>query len=301
METFVASTTFPHPIDEVFGWHERPGAMRRLTPPWEPVRIVHEAPDLTEGSRAVMELDVPGPVRPRWVARHTGYRPPYEFVDVQEHGPFREWTHRHRFEPMSNGTRLVDEVSYDVPFGVLAAPFVEVRLYRMFAYRHRQLAGDLALHRRLSPLRLDVSVTGGDRPVAEAVKAVLTTGGHRLVTHGNVSVDLSFGLVTVGDRTARVSYPSGGLVRRRVPLLASGDRLVNWISLDDLAGVFLFTLLTEVSGDIDAVSPNPLPRGDFTARLPAARAPDRIATPPPGHVFRHPDLDTALRHLLGRK
>jgi NAD dependent epimerase/dehydratase family enzyme len=100
---------------------------------------------------------------------------------------------------------------------------------------------------------------------------------------------------------ARVSYPAGGLVRRRVPLLACGDRLVNWISLDDLVGVFLFTLLTDVHGDVDAVSPNPLPREDFTARLPAAHAPDRIATPPAGHVFRHPDLDTALRHVLGRK
>ena len=301
METFVASSTFPHPIDEVYGWHERPGAMRRLTPPWEPVRIVQEAPDLGEGSRAVMELDVPGPVRPRWVARHTGYRPPHEFVDVQERGPFRAWTHRHQFEATRNGTRLIDEVSYDVPLATFAAPFIEVRLYRMFTYRHRQLAGDLALHARLPGPRLAVSVTGGDRRVAEAVKAVLTTGGHRLVTHGDASIDLSTGLVTVGDRTARVSYPSAAPVRRRVPLLASGDRLVNWISLDDLAGVFLFTLLTDVHGDIDAVSPNPLPREDFTARLPAAHAPDRIATPPVGHVFRHPDLDAALRHVLGRK
>jgi ligand-binding SRPBCC domain-containing protein len=301
METFVASTTFPYPLDEVFGWHERPGAMRRLTPPWEPMRIVAEAPDLTEGSRAVMELDVPGPVRPRWIARHTGYRPPHEFVDEQEHGPFRAWTHRHQFFSVPTGTRLVDEVAYDLPLSTFAAPFVEVRLYRMFAYRHRQLAGDLALHARLRGPRLAVSVTGGDQAVATAFKALLTTGGHRLVTHGDASVDLNTGIVTVGDRTARVSYPAGRLVRRRVPLLAAGDRLVNWISLDDLVGVFLFCLLTDVHGDIDAVSPNPLPRKDFIARLPAAHAPDRIATPPVGHVFRHPDLDAAVRHVLGRK
>lgn len=295
------STTFPYPVAEVYGWHERPGAMRRLTPPWEPVRVVREAPDLTEGSRAVMELAVPGPVRPRWVARHTGYRPPHEFTDVQEHGPFRAWTHRHRFFEVPLGTRLVDEITYDLPFATFAAPFVEVRLYRMFQYRHRQLAGDLALHHRLNGPRLNVSVTGGEPVVAEAFKALLTTGGHRLVTDGEASVNLSTGMVTVGDRTARVSYPAGGLVRRRVPLLAAGDRLVNWISLDDLLGVLLFTLLTDIHGDIDAVSPNPLPRKDFTAHLPAAHAPDRIATPPAGHVFRHPDLDTALRRLRGRK
>jgi hypothetical protein len=301
METFVFSTTFPYPVEEVYGWHERPGAMRRLTPPWEPVRIVTEAPDLTEGSRAVMELAVPGPIKPRWVARHTGYDPPHEFTDVQEHGPFRSWTHRHRFYKDPLGTRLVDEVSYDLPLATFAAPFVEVRLYRMFRHRHRQLASDLALHHRLNGPRLTASITGGDQVLAETLKALLTTGGHRLATHGDASIDLTTGQVTVGDRTARVSYPPGGLVRRRVPLLAAGDRLVNWISLDDLAAVFLFTLLTDVRGDIDAVSPNPLPRKDFTAHLPAAYAPDRIATPPVGFTFRHPDLDTALRHLFGRK
>ena len=60
-----------------------------------------------------MELDVPGPVRPRWIARHTGYRPPHEFVDEQEHGPFRAWTHRHQFFSVPTGTRLVDEVAYE--------------------------------------------------------------------------------------------------------------------------------------------------------------------------------------------
>jgi len=65
--------------------------------------------------------------------------------------------------------------------------------------------------------------------------------------------------------------------------------------------VFLFTLLTDVRGDVDAVPPNPLPRKDFTAHLPAAYTPGLIATPPVGHTFRHPDLDAVLRHPFGRK
>jgi NAD dependent epimerase/dehydratase family enzyme len=46
----------------------------------------------------------------------------------------------------------------------------------------------------------------------------------------------------------------------RGPLLVSGDRLVNWISLDDLGGMFLWCLLGDVHGDVDGVSPNPLRR-----------------------------------------
>ena len=57
------------PIDEVFSWHERPGAIRRLSPPWQPVRVVQEASSLRDG-RAVLRL--PGGVR--WVAQHEEVR-----------------------------------------------------------------------------------------------------------------------------------------------------------------------------------------------------------------------------------
>ena len=29
--------------DEVFAWHDRPGAIRRLLPPWQPLSVVSEA------------------------------------------------------------------------------------------------------------------------------------------------------------------------------------------------------------------------------------------------------------------
>ena len=30
-------------VDEVFAWHARPGAITRLAPPWQPVRVIHES------------------------------------------------------------------------------------------------------------------------------------------------------------------------------------------------------------------------------------------------------------------
>ncbi len=32
--------------DEVFSWHTRPGAITRLIPPWQPVRVLREAGSL---------------------------------------------------------------------------------------------------------------------------------------------------------------------------------------------------------------------------------------------------------------
>ena len=42
-----------HPIAEVFAWHSRLGAMTRLVPPWQPVKVVEETQSLADG-RAVL-------------------------------------------------------------------------------------------------------------------------------------------------------------------------------------------------------------------------------------------------------
>ena len=67
-----------HPLDEVFAWHTRPGAMPRLVPPWQPMTVVAETDSLADG-RAVLGL--PGGLR--WVAQHdpSEFDPPHRFVD----------------------------------------------------------------------------------------------------------------------------------------------------------------------------------------------------------------------------
>ncbi|MDT5016750.1 MAG: uncharacterized protein QOD39_2910, partial [Mycobacterium sp.] len=91
-----------HPLTEVFSWHTRRGAMRRLVPPWQPMKVLAEAESLADG-RAVVGL--PGGLR--WLAQHdpAGFDPPHRFVDVlSSMGPtswpvriVRRWTHTHEF------------------------------------------------------------------------------------------------------------------------------------------------------------------------------------------------------------
>jgi uncharacterized protein len=83
------------PVDEVFAWHERPGALPRLTPPWQPIRVLEEASSLRDG-KAVLRL--PGGVH--WVAQHGGYEPPRQFVDELVSLPLR-WRHTHTHTPSS--------------------------------------------------------------------------------------------------------------------------------------------------------------------------------------------------------
>ena len=53
-------------LDDVFSWHTRPGAITRLTPPWQPVRVLREAGSLRDGEAV---LGLPGGLR-------CGRRPP---------------------------------------------------------------------------------------------------------------------------------------------------------------------------------------------------------------------------------
>lgn len=175
-----------HSVDEVFAWHERPGALARLLPPWQPVTLVKEAGSLRDGEAI---LGLPGGLR--WHARHdpSSYAEGRSFSDVLANpllGRIPGWRHHHGFaEEGSSRTRITDRVETLVP-----GPF----LAEMFAYRTRQLVGDLDAHKRFgsekTPLR--VAMTGSSGLIGSALAALLTTGGHvviRLVRRDPVGSD----------------------------------------------------------------------------------------------------------------
>ena len=72
------------------------------------------------------------------------WQPPYRFVDVQIRGPYRLWHHTHEFTPIGTGTRMVDVVEYEIPWGPLGQVarrlFVTAALDRIFDYRAQIIA-----------------------------------------------------------------------------------------------------------------------------------------------------------------
>ena len=140
-QTYIKESIIHALPERVFAFHELPDALQRLTPPWESAHIVQAAPDITVGSRAIIETRMFGLFPVRWVAEHTAYDPPRMFEDVQVSGPFRRWSHRHIITRDPAGAVLRDEIEYEPPLGFIgqiAAPFVIVpRLEKLFEYRHR--------------------------------------------------------------------------------------------------------------------------------------------------------------------
>lgn len=140
MSTFVKENLIRATPERVFAFHEQPGALALLTPPWETSRVIQAARIADVGSKAIIETRLFGFLPVRWVARHTAYDPPRSFEDVQERGPFRRWRHRHVVLPHPEGATLRDEIEYEPPFwlaGKLAEPFlIRPRLEKLFDYRH---------------------------------------------------------------------------------------------------------------------------------------------------------------------
>jgi uncharacterized protein len=292
-------------LDEVFSWHARPGAVTRLTSPWHPVTVLREAGSLRHG-RAVLGL--PGGVR--WVAacQPDGYDPPYAFADTLASLPL-PWRHTHRFSPAGETATLVTDV--------VETPLPARVLRPMFAWRHQQLAADLAALGRARQINRDfltIAVTGSSGLIGSALTALLTSSGHRIIR-----------LVRrlprhAGERYWRPEDPG--------PELLDGVDVVIHLAGAPIGGRFTPERKNQIRGS--RILPTRLRNADYTRTLAGVlRRPAALPVPgfgprlllgsegarelaeasqhirperliQAGHRFRQPELDGALRHLLGR-
>lgn len=170
------TTIVDAPVGEVIAWLGRRGAIERLLPPWQPLKVLQESTSLSDGT-AILRL----PMGIRWTARHqpAEYRPDRRFVDRLETPVLDRivpWVHVHEVEPVSaTRTKVVDRIETRVPNRFLA---------ENLAYRGRQMQGDLAAHRAVAELvdgPMTIAVTGSSGLIGTALCAFLTTGGHRVI------------------------------------------------------------------------------------------------------------------------
>ncbi|MDN6657812.1 MAG: DUF1731 domain-containing protein, partial [Acidipropionibacterium jensenii] len=146
------------------------------------------------------------------------------------------------------------------------------------------------------------------------------------------------GVRVVNVRTGLVLTPAGGLLAQFLPLYLAGvggplgDReQQSWIGIDDIVSIYAFALLNDrVEGPVNAVAPEPVSARQFATTLgrvlhrpslvpvpslgPAlllgpegareiAQADQRVSSAHLeglGYQFRHRDLESQLRHVLGR-
>ncbi|MET1035874.1 MAG: TIGR01777 family oxidoreductase [Arthrobacter sp.] len=216
MAVFEHTTVLPHAREDVFAWFSRPGALPRLSPPFS--GSVRRAPSrgIEVGSTAVLGIGAPGSLglaagavagaagqalhlpgwaRPEllWHARHTRLDPGRSFTDVMESGPLSRWEHTHTFDDATAGepgTVMVDRIEFELPLASSlrwdkavdwSEDLFTRELRRIFAYRERQLRGDLRFHALHSGTPRTIAVAGASGTIGTQLCALLAGGGHRVL------------------------------------------------------------------------------------------------------------------------
>jgi uncharacterized protein len=188
---FQHTSTMPVSPEALLAWHESAGAFVRLTPPWEPVSLEQAPASLSGGAVAKLRLQTPIPgLRLLWVAEHERWQEGLGFVDTQakSQGPFAYWRHEHRCLPVNATTEqslLQDSIRYNLPLEPMSRPFgqpvVQLKLERMFRYRHAITYADLKRHQQAKLPPQLILVCGSSGLVGTALCAFLRGGGHRVV------------------------------------------------------------------------------------------------------------------------
>jgi uncharacterized protein len=118
---FRAEQFVPRPLDEVFEFFSKAENLQELTPAWLHFRILSVDPAPVRMG-TLIKYSLRWKFFPiRWTTEIIEWEPPYRFVDVQLKGPYKLWHHEHRFVAEGNGTRIIDEVHYLLPFGVFGS------------------------------------------------------------------------------------------------------------------------------------------------------------------------------------
>ena len=131
------------PIDEVFAFFANAQNLEAITPPWLGFTILSMSADAIEEATVIRyRLRLRG-IPIHWRSEICEWNPPHCFVDEQTKGPYKRWRHTHRFEAHETRTKMIDEVQYSLPLGVLGriVHAVKVRrdVSRIFDYRRQQI------------------------------------------------------------------------------------------------------------------------------------------------------------------
>lgn len=148
----------------------------------------------------------------------------------------------------------------------------------------------------------------------------------------------TFGVRTVLARFGVVLTPAGGALAKMLPVFrcglggrfGNGSQWMSWITIDDLvAGIYHALTTTSCTGPVNLVSPEPVTNAEFTRTLAGVlRRPAFFRVPAlalkilfgrmaeetllsgarvvpaklqeTGYRFRHSDLASGLRHILGK-
>lgn len=136
------STIVNTSIETVWDFIATPRNLNRITPENLSFEILSDIPEVMfDGLVIEYRVKIPLFGRWRWLTEIKHIRQGRSFVDEQRVGPYKLWYHYHEVRPHSEGTEILDIVTYQMPFGLLGdlvnAIIVKRQLTDIFNFRER--------------------------------------------------------------------------------------------------------------------------------------------------------------------
>lgn len=131
-------------VEEAWEFIRNPANLNKITPADMAFKIVTDLPEeMHEGLLVEYRVRIPFMGHCTWLSELKHIVPQHSFVDEQKVGPYSFWYHYHAIEQTDVGVKLIDHVTYDVPFGLLGKLvhtfWIRKTLERVFTYREEQL------------------------------------------------------------------------------------------------------------------------------------------------------------------
>lgn len=145
LKKFLHSFLVPADIDRVWNFYTDIGHLEVITPPHMHLQVVKSSTGskLQEGTEVWLGGTLV--VKSAWHSKITELKP-YVYVDEMLEGRFKVWKHTHAFERADGGTKVIDEIEFELRYGIIGRMlegYAYRQLEKIFAHRKEATIGAL--------------------------------------------------------------------------------------------------------------------------------------------------------------
>ncbi len=142
--TLETRTELPLGLVEAWDFFSSPKNLQKITPPHMGFEITSRNEEKAYSGQIISyNVGILPGIRTSWVTEITHVEDKKVFVDEQRFGPYSMWHHEHHFEKTADGVKMLDRVSFKIPFGPLGYLaydlFIKKQLIGIFEYRTLKL------------------------------------------------------------------------------------------------------------------------------------------------------------------
>jgi len=138
------SISLPITIEECWEFFSSPKNLKIITPNYMGFDII-DLEDTKMYAGQIIKYNV-SPIlglNMKWVTEISNVEINKFFVDEQRFGPYKFWHHKHKFEVIDGGIKVIDILDYALPLGFIGKIFepflIRPKIEEIFSFREKKL------------------------------------------------------------------------------------------------------------------------------------------------------------------